>query len=404
MTEQILKSQLDFERSKVKMLEQIITHFLPEINISDIYSNNIDLDQKPSSQPDIIINVPSEQPFHTEEDNQVVVEPQQKVYSIEEVNELIDGLGKMGTTIINHIPNIIIAIDNASNDMNIYEYTNFTHNNIKRLNDTLSKRSIHKKKISEALLKLFSGLELRLTENPEYIKKVLIADDISKIRRLLHNTTVNNNPKYTVFSVDYTKLHNLSLSVLSLSECIERLYFNHNYKNYNIIYVPSSKSDVSDPYTFYTLTSIDEEKNIKYWELDNRLVNTTNDLINSIIPYCITLFKKLYSDIFHDNTYRQDFTTLSDISGIECNQLLKTILILTNPKEVRKLFTTIVKKIATCSPDTKTNKFNMTSDDKLFAKYINSLELDLGYIDSVLEQLFDNITRANIEKILTEFK
>jgi hypothetical protein len=46
----------------------------------------------------------------------------------------------------------------------------------------------------------------------------------------------------------------------------------------------------------------------------------------------------------------------------------------------------------------------MTSDDKLFAKHINSLELDLGYIDSVLEQLFDNITRTDIDKIITEFK
>jgi predicted RNA binding protein with dsRBD fold (UPF0201 family) len=396
MTEELIKSQLDFERSKVKMLEQIITHFLPEIVISDIYSNNINyLEQKPDT---VTTQVIQNEEDNTEEIKQAIV------YTMENVNELIDGLGKMGTTIINHIPNIIIAIDNASNDMNICEYTNFTHNNIKRFNDTLSKRSIHKKKISDALLRLFTGLELRITENIEYTKKVIIADDISKIRRLLHNTTIYNSPKYTVFSVDYTKLHNFSLSVLSLSECVERLYFNHTFKNYNLIYVPSVKSDVSDPYTFYTLTSIDEEKNIKYWELDNRLVNTTTEFINNIIPYCITLFKKIYSDIFHDNTYRQDFTTLSDISGIECNQLLKTIMILTNPKEVRKIFISIVIKMATCSLDTKKNKFNMTSDDKLFAKHINSLELDLGYIDSVLEQLFDNITRTDIDKIITEFK
>jgi hypothetical protein len=79
-------------------------------------------------------------------------------------------------------------------------------------------------------------------------------------------------------------------------------------------------------------------------------------------------------------------------------------MILTNPKEVRKIFISIVIKMATCSLDTKKNKFNMTSDDKLFAKHINSLELDLGYIDSVLEQLFDNITRTDIDKIITEFK
>lgn len=390
MTDQLIKSQLEFERTKVKMLEQIITRFLPEINIQDIYSNNIDFEQKPVDTPAV----------QNEPDTQVVIE-QQNSYSIDDVNELIDSLGKIGTTILNHIPTISIAMDMASNDMNINEYTVFTSNNIKRFNDTLMKRSINKKKMLEAMLRLFSGLELRLCNNIEYTKKDLIAEDIFKIRRVLDNTTLINNSEHTPFTVDYTKLHNISLSLLSLSECIERLYFNRKFKN--LIYSPSTRSDESDPYNFYTLSSIDEN-NIKYWELDNRLVNTSNEFINSIIPYCIQLFKKIYSDIFHDNTYRQDFTKLSNIAEIECRQLLKTILILLHPKEVRKLFISVAKKRSTCFPDSKTNKFNMVSDDKLFAKSLNSEELDTGYIESVFEQMFENISRTDIEKIITEFK
>jgi len=401
MTDQLIKSQLEFERTKVKMLEQIIARFLPEINISDIYSNNIDFEQKQLDIP-IYSSPPFEKMSQNEpEEHQQLVVEQQNTYSIDDVNELIDSLGKIGTTILNHIPAISIAMDMASNGMNVNEYTTFTSNNIKRFNDTLMKRSINKKKMSEAMLRLFSGLELRLCNNTEYTKKDLIAEDIFKIRRVLDNTTLINNSEHTPFTVDYTKLHNISLSLLSLTECIERLYFNRKFKN--LIYSPSTRSDESDPYNFYILTSIDEN-NIKYWELDNRLVNTSNEFINSIIPYCIQLFKKIYSDIFHDNTYRQDFTKLSNIAEIECRQLLKTILILLHPKEVRKIFVSVVKKCATCFPDSKTNKFNMVSDDKLFAKSLLTEELDIGYIESVFEQMFENINRTDIEKLITEFK
>lgn len=405
MTE-LLISQLELERSKVKILEQIITKFLPEINISDIYTiNSSELYNSVLQPKNIKPELPPPPPVESVIEQQAVVassNQHQLSFTENDVNDLIDSLGKIGTTIINQIPKITIAIDIASENMNISEYTTFTSNNIVRFNSTLMKRaSINRKKMEEISSKLFTALEFRLSNHMEYTKKSLSAEDIFKIRRLLSNSTLINNSDYTPFSVDYTKLHNISLSMLSLSECIEMLYFNRKFKN--LIYSPSTRTNETDPYNFYILKSIDED-NIKYWERDNRLVETANEFLNNIIPYCIQLFKTIYYDIFHDNTYRQNFTLLSNVAEIECRQLIKTIITLTNPKELRNVFITVTKKNATCFPDSETNKFNMTADDKVFAQTLKAEELDIGYIDSVFEQIFENITHAEIEKIITEFK
>jgi len=395
-----LKEQLISERLKVKFLT-----YLLETKLQVPVSKILNIDEEgvlglSQTVKDIKFDCDVDVEMDEEEKTTSTSSFKEEEGGEAELNKMVDALSKSGTVMSKTCFQIRQLVEKKCDTMNIKTYTQFCQDNYDKVLRNLSQRTFPKKKINELIENSFPILSLRLIGKNEYD---FTADDVTNLRKLLSNTTRSCATKYTVFNMDCTRLHNICVSILSIQECIERLFFNNPSKKHNLIYLQNKKQFSSDPYTFYQLAFI-ECDGTRQWRLDNRLVNTTNMFIENMLPHCVVTFKNLYFDIFHDNVYRVNYEEKSSIAQVECKQLMKTILILLHSKEVRKIFMSIVIKNSTIDAPTMKDRLDMTSDDKLFVQDLLQQEnVDANQVESTFNQMFDTISRVDIENIMKTF-
>ena len=198
----------------------------------------------------------------------------------------------------------------------------------------------------------------------------------------------------------FNNIKNYSLSLFELQECIEKCLINR-YGFHNIIYLNRDKNKnknchKTDPYSFYTLDHI---KDNRFWKMECRLEDFTLDFIDNVLPYCINLFRKIYKDVFADNIYRTDYMFKSQITEFDCEQLIQNIIFLAKPNLLFKTFQQII--IDNCTfTSTETDKFNLYGDDKLQQKRLSSFQNSDQDISKIFERLFDGITPEDSLKLL----
>jgi hypothetical protein len=83
------------------------------------------------------------------------------------------------------------------------------------------------------------------------------------------------------------------------------------------------------------LEKIKEDK--RCWKMECRLEDFSTDFADNVLPYCISLFRKIYKDVFEDNIYRPDYMTKSQILEFDCEQLVQNIILLAQPIKVFSL-------------------------------------------------------------------
>ena len=103
----------------------------------------------------------------------------------------------------------------------------------------------------------------------------------------------------------------------------------------------------------------------------------------------ISMFRKLYRDVFGDNDFRKDYNSKCQLTECDCEQLLQNIITVGQPKDFYNIVRTIVKNKATYTP-TENDKFNLYGDDSLQRKRFHDKE-DIDLVD-IIKQLFDDIT------------
>ena len=270
------------------------------------------------------------------------------------------------------------------------EYINLLEEHSNKLNTIFTEKNYPEKKIEKCISQSMCALDLRLIWNRSFTNSYIEIDEIEKFYNCLCRCVIFPQT-YEPFVRDnlFSCFHNYGTTFFSIKKLIETYLFNP-YGFYNVIYyLPHNKEEKSDPYTFYILERVENDK--RYWRLDCRLEELCNDFRDSVRQYLILLFRRLYNAVFSDNEYRQDYLLSGQLMESDCEQLVQSILLLSNPRELCKLFRNVVKANAKYTA-TKNDKFNMYGDDPLQKKRLNNpSSKDEPDIIDIVKELFDNM-------------
>jgi len=272
-----------------------------------------------------------------------------------------------------------------------------TFNEYKKLllshNDYLTKifksKEINDKKINSFIEKSLSTIDLRILFYGNYINFPLDIDERDKFNICL-NLSYVSEPRYEPFNINYIseKFHNYGTVIFSIEDNVKR-YLVNTYGYNNIIYVSLPKSNDTDPYSFYYLDSVNKDK--RNWKMDCRLEEITNNLSSSIKMYLVSIFRRIYFDVFKDNIYRKSYK-INPVLENDCTQLLQTLFLVSNFIDFSNILKTIIKEHATFAL-TDNDKFNIQGDDVLQKKRLLSLKKNnTDMVIDTIKILFDNIT------------
>lgn len=238
----------------------------------------------------------------------------------------------------------------------------------------------------------FSTIDQRIMFfKPYYITSKLEMEELSKFKTCLQ-ISVNFPKSFISFSHDdyFKSFFNYGSCLCTIKECIERNSINI-YGFNNIVYIPISKSNENDPFSFYYLKKIDKTK--RYWHMDCRLEDLSNKFIDNIKPFLVELFRKIYFDIFSDYDYRRNFLYQTPDIELDFKQLIQNLCILGNPKRFNKYFRFIFKEKASYNATANDIKNFSTDDSSQKRRFENDREI-IDPIETV-KLLFDNISNED---------
>lgn len=309
-----------------------------------------------------------------------------------EIDVLISDIDKTKKYTTNLIQ-IKVKLGKLMKSSTIGRYTEYLQSITKRLEEIFIRKGKSGVKMSNIIEKCLTSLDTRLIFYGSYKNRNLEMDDLEKVSCMLSNiSTQEIYEPYDSYKV-YNRLQNYGLVLFSVKDCIQRvLVCNQGFSN--IVYMNVPKATDNDPYSFYTLQEIDKN-GIRKWMMDCRLENYTELFSSNILPYCITVFRKLYFDVFGDNVYRKDYETFSQTTEFDCEQILVNILTLSNKRKLCDLLRDTIKNGCMLTPTTL-DKVNLYADDVLccnrFAKYTHNIKECI----SVLRQVFDTISEDDM--------
>jgi len=267
------------------------------------------------------------------------------------------------------------------------DYKKIINDHVNRLYKIFNDKEFNERKINSNILKSLNSIDTRIILWHSYYSIPLEYDHIQNLSSCL-DFSVSFPEEYEKFDYDsfFKKFHNYGSVIFSIKDLIKKYLFN-SYGSFNFIYLHLIKSSDDDPFSFYRLHDIREDG--RKWVMDCRAETLTNNFISDLKPYLIMMFRKIYYDIFHDNNYRPNFSSEAVIAETDCEQLVKNILVLSNPIQCCNLFRTLIKEHAT-HKQTKEDGWSMYADDdfqkKKFKKNVKPDILD------IIRPLFDDIS------------
>ena len=271
--------------------------------------------------------------------------------------------------------------------MSLASYQNLLSDQIRMIESIFCEKNYTEKKSSAIISKGLTPLESRLITYGSYTQTHIDIDEIQKLEISLELEKYSPKEYVQYDSVAFVNyFNNYGLVLFSLKKNLERYLFNR-YDFWNVVYLQLPKNTKDDPYSFYILERVTKEK--RYWKMDCRLEDLSSNLISSILPIMIGMFRKLYKDVFGDNDFRNDYSSKCQITECDCEQLLQNIILISKPKEFYNLVREMVVSKATYIP-TENDKFNLYGDDSLQRKRFHDKE-DVDLVD-IIKQLFDDIT------------
>ena len=354
------------------------------------------VDEKPEEQEEKLKQV--------EEKLEEIVQQNKFDVPVKETTTLIDNIfTDISTNRI--VKKYLITLKETRNKLlgryNITDYTKLVTSHIKRLENIFAgKKSHDQKKNTEYISMSLTPLEQRLVFYGEYYNSYLEADDIQRFKTAL-DVHMEHPRRYVpfLFSELCNSMHNYSVAISPVSEILVRVLVNPLETFNNVVYLPLEKSTRDDPFSFYSLENIDA-KSQRNWKLQCRLDEFSKSLSGDLKTFCIELFRKIYFDIFHDNLFRPDYTEKFPITTQDCAQLLENIVLLSKQKSFCNTIRELILEKCTIKPS-KLDKFNFTGDDKVIKRTFAQENDDPEELTSTLKRLFDNISKEQIETLLS---
>lgn len=300
------------------------------------------------------------------------------------------------------------------------EYIVLINTHVKRLQDVFNKKKHDQKKILINISMSLSPLDQRLIYYHQYYNTLIEPDEIQKLKLAL-KANIKFPKRFIPFSLAdlCNRLSNYSISIFTIKENLKRVlvspftFPNLVYLNIPKDYKESSKEspdtgtevkkakvvcDTDDPFRFYILEKVDGEK--RCWKMECRLYDFCNTISDRMKTFCITLFRKVYMDIFKDNVYRENYKDVP-IAGQDCQQLLVNLIAFSKPRALCEVVRNIIVKNCSIQPS-RVDKFNFTADDKINKRLFNSQEDKDEEITASFKRLFDGLSDEDAYRLWSE--
>ena len=279
--------------------------------------------------------------------------------------------------------------------MSLSGYIGLITQHVTTIKEIFTAKNYIEKKINLLLGKSLTSLEARLIDYPVHHDQHLDVDEMQTLLLVL-----KHDINYAKFFDPHTdnslckRFTNYGIAVFPVTKLLDIYLFNH-YEFMNIIYLPIVKSNIEDPFSFYTLDKLEHGK--RNWKMDCRLEDMCTVLSSTILTYMISIFRKLYKLVFNDNDFRADYRTRCPLTEGDCEQLVQNIFLVSKTQEFHNIIRKKIVEKATYQPTDK-DKFNLNSDDALQRKRHSEKEKDNS---DIVKQLFDTIT---IEEIVDFYR
>jgi len=274
------------------------------------------------------------------------------------------------------------------------EYTDLVNSHITRLEEIFTSKNCITKKINKIIASSLTPLEMRLSYYTGYTNVNIEIDEFQKFGLALE-ILIEHKKQFIPYNKQlfFNNIKNYGLSLFELRECVERCLVNR-YGFQNVIYIPRLTS--KDRYSFYTLASVGE---IRCWKMDCRLEDFSADFADIALTYCISLFRKIYKDVFNDNIYRSDYLCKSQITEFDCEQLIINIILTSQPMALCRMFQEIITIKCTITP-TESDKFDLYGDDKFMQKRFISQKDNDEDICQIIKRIFDGISDEDAMNVI----
>lgn len=271
--------------------------------------------------------------------------------------------------------------------LGLEKYQELTQKHVDRLYKVFEGKKQTDKKIKTIIKSSLTSLELRLLKYPGYTDTQLDTDYQESLETLLrHGSSFPKSPEpYSSQEICY-RITNYTVALFPIEKLIRWALINP-YNEFNVVYLSLSRSMPNDPFSFYTYR--ETKKGKRNWDMDCRLEDLTTDLIGTIQPYLVSLFRELYYSIFNDNNYYTDYQERSTFAAEDCEQLAQNIILLSQPRKLNAKLRNLVMTECTIQC-TGNDLFNLFSDDPLQKK--NFAKKEIVEMVGTVRQLFDQIT------------
>ena len=273
--------------------------------------------------------------------------------------------------------------------MSLNEYCDLVNSHIQIFKEIFEKKKYSPRKITNVTIKGLTAIEMRLLHYGNYTTSHLEVDNLQYFDECLTSSMLTPKCYYPFVHSDfYQQFQNYGSVLFPVKQNIKR-YLLNKYEFFNVVYLPIPQSTDNDPFSFYILENI--KKGNRCWKMDCRLGELSNGFRTTMLEFFISIFRKLYCDVFHDNEYRSDYKGKSQVTEYDCEQLLQNIIFVNNSYDFTKILQQIVIENCTCKPTVK-DRFDFRGDDKLQKrKFIMSSKKSTDVVD-IIKRLFDDIS------------
>jgi hypothetical protein len=139
---------------------------------------------------------------------------------------------------------------------------------------------------------------------------------------------------------------------------------------------------------FYILNEIDRDNN--YWKMDNRLIEFTTEIQESLLSFMILMFRNMHQNIFLNDKFNKNYKVYNKgFIKFEYDMLLYNIFIVSDLIKLSNILMNFIKQNNSYS--SSSNDFFDKFDDDLSTKDMFDNHEDIN-IHTVCRQLFHDIS------------
>lgn len=310
--------------------------------------------------------------------------------NLEDVQELIEKCiiqVKTGRNYNNHMSDMSKLRFSTFGKYSLPEYQKILEDHFNMIKEICYEKNYNDKKLETVFKKGLTNLEYRLMGLFKYYTLFISPEDINMLEKnIIYHTYYPKEFIKFDYETFYTNFYNYGSVLLPIKKLLE-IFLINPYGFNNIVYIQIKTSTDDDPFSYYMLDD-NTKTGKRKWSMISRLEDFATQINISLLPYFISVFRKLYKDIFGDNDYRENFINTNQVTECDCEQLFQNILFIARPNYLRKYLCKLIKEKATYYVNDD-DTVNLYGNDPIQKKRLKKKdETDLA---DVVKQIFDSI-------------